>query len=120
MKTIANANVQANKNQGKQVAGKSDQNRSYLKNFSNIWCFTCGKMGHYASFYKKPSPPPVTIYVGPVHASKAPSANIILVIDDYYLPEIEDMTFLVSAIPQKGIKKSIEKKLRTKINVPRL
>lgn len=120
MRTIANANAQANRNQGTQVAGGSDQNRSYRKDLSNIRCFTCGKMGHYGSFYEKPSPPPVTIHAGRVHASGALPANMVSVIEDYYLPEIEDMTFSAPAIPKKGVQKATGTRLKTKVNVPRL
>lgn len=74
-------------------------------------------MVHYTSFHEKSSSPLVTIHAGPVYVSKALSANIISVIDDYYLPKIEDITFSTPTIPKKGIQKSTRKKLRTKINI---
>ena len=77
-------------------------------------------MGHYASFHEKPSPPPITIHAGPVHAGGALSANMVSVIEDYYLPEIEDMTFSAPAIPKKGVQKVTGKKSRIRVNVPRL
>ncbi len=71
-------------------------------------------------FHEKPSPPPVTIHAGPVHAGGALSANMVSVIEDYYLPEIEDMAFSAPAIPKKGVQKATGKKPRTRVNVPRL
>ena len=122
MRNIVNANTQANRNQGTQVAGGSDQNRSYRRDLSNIRCFTCGEMGHYASFHEKPSPPPITIHAGPVHASGALPANMVSVIEEYYLPDVEDRRFFSApAIPKKDVQKAITgKKPRTQVNVPRL
>lgn len=44
MRTVANADTQANKNQGAQTASgcdQSSQNWSYRRDLSNIRCFTC-------------------------------------------------------------------------------
>lgn len=120
IKTIANSNIQANRNQNTQMIDGSDQNHSYRKDLSNIWCFICEKMGHYARFHEKSSPPPVTIYAGPVHARGALPANMVLVMEDYYLPEIEDTTLLAPAIPKKGVQKATGMRLKTRLNTRRL
>ena len=85
---------------------------------SNIQCFTCEEIGHYANFHEKLSPPPIIIHAGLVHTCGILSVNMVLVIEDYYLSEIEDMTFSAPAIPKKGVQKATEKKSKTRINVP--
>ena len=84
MRTIVNANTQANRYQGAQTAGgvdQSGQNRPYQKDLSNIRCFIYGKWGHYASFYDKQA------HAGPVYASGAlPANNMVLILEDYYCP----------------------------------
>lgn len=77
-------------------------------------------MGHYASLHDKQTPPPVTVHAGPVHASGALSANMVSVIEDYYCPDAEDVTFSAPAIPRKGVPKVAGKKPRTEANVRRL
>ena len=77
-------------------------------------------MGDYASFHDKQAPPPVTVHAGPVYASGAIPANMVSVLEDYYCPDTEDMTFSASAIPKKGVQKVAGKKPKTKVNVPRL
>lgn len=62
-------------------------------------------MGPYASFHEKPSPPPVTVHAEPIHTSGALAANIVSVIEDYYLPDVEGMSFLAPAIPKKVYRK---------------
>ena len=73
------------------------------------------------SFHEKPSLPPITIHAGPVHASGALPANMVSVIEEYYLPDVEDRKFSALAIPKKDVQKATtEKKPRTQVNVPRL
>ena len=66
-------------------------------------------MGYYASFHEKSSPPPIKIHAGPVHARIGLSANMVLVMEDYYLPEIENTVLSGLAISKKLCKKQQEK-----------
>ncbi|MCJ1343492.1 hypothetical protein MMC31_001686 [Peltigera leucophlebia] len=77
-------------------------------------------MGHYANFYDKQALPPVTLYAELVYASGALPANMVSVLEDYYCPDIEDMTFSAPAIPKKGVQKAAGTKPNTKVHVQRL
>lgn len=63
-------------------------------------------MGHYASFYDKQGPPPVIAHESPVYASRALSANMVSVLEDYYCPDTEDNTFSTPAILKKNVQKA--------------
>lgn len=65
---------------------------------SHIW-----EIRNYASFHGKSSLPPVIIHVRPIHTKSVLSANMVLVIEKYYLLEIEDRKFSAPTIPQKEV-----------------
>lgn len=70
---------------------------------SNILYITYKKTGYYASFYEKPSLPLITIHAGLIYASGIFPANIVSVIEKYYILDVEKKKFSVPTIPKKDV-----------------